>query len=91
MTELYKIFGSFEAIGNPVKLVKDITSSVQKMIYNPLKSLYKGSGAQAVGDLATGAISLVQISISSFYKAARNISGYFNTNNKKLIENLILD
>lgn len=56
---MYKIFGSFEAIGNPVKLVKDISSSVQKMIYNPLKSLYKGSGAQAVGDLATGAISVV--------------------------------
>ena len=42
-----------------MKLVKDISSSAKKMIYNPLKSLAKGSGAQAVGDLATGAISFV--------------------------------
>ncbi|KAL4483457.1 hypothetical protein ABPG73_001006, partial [Tetrahymena malaccensis] len=76
LTEIYKIFGSFEAIGNPVKLVKNISSSVSKMIYNPLKSLQQGRGAQAVGDLATGAISLVQNSISSIYKAARNISGF---------------
>lgn len=58
-----------------MKLVKDISSSAKKMIYNPLKSLAKGSGAQAVGDLATGAISFVQNSISGVYKAIRNITG----------------
>jgi hypothetical protein len=44
MIELYKIFGSFEAIGNPVKLVNEITSSVSRMIYDPLKALTKGNG-----------------------------------------------
>ncbi|EGR32997.1 PH domain protein [Ichthyophthirius multifiliis] len=77
MIELYKIFGSFQAIGNPVKLVNEITSSVSKMIYDPLKALTKGNGKQAIGDFAQGALTLVQNTIQSVYKTIKNITGFF--------------
>ncbi|EGR34560.1 PH domain protein, partial [Ichthyophthirius multifiliis] len=75
--ELCKIFGYIDVIGNPVKLVNEITQSMSKMFYDPIKALAKGSGKQAFEHFATGAAFLVYNSISHIYDIAKKISGLF--------------
>ena len=73
--QVYKIFGSFELLGNPVSLIEDLGTGVVDMFYDPLYELFKGKGRKAGLKFAKGVYNLIYNSIINIYKASVKILG----------------
>jgi vacuolar protein sorting-associated protein 13A/C len=73
---LFKLFGSFELLGNPVSLIENLGTGVLDMFYEPIYALVKGKSGFKVGEkFVSGAMSLIQHSISGVYKTINKILG----------------
>jgi hypothetical protein len=50
MNQLYKLFGSFDLLGNPVSLIESLGTGMIDMFYEPIYGLVKGKGVYKFGE-----------------------------------------
>jgi vacuolar protein sorting-associated protein 13A/C len=74
MRQLYKILGSFDALGNPVSFVKNMGAGVHDLFYEPAKGMTVSAKEFGKG-LGRGAASLVKKSVYAIFNSASKITG----------------
>ena len=74
LSQVYKIIGSLEVLGNPVKLIDGIGTGVINFFYEPAKGLTQ-SPAEFGKGLAKGSMALVKGTVGSIFSAASKITG----------------
>lgn len=85
---MYRIFGSFELLGNPVSLIENLGTGVIDIFYDPFKALKKGKGGfKATATFIQSGYKLVANTIHSVWTAANKI---INTI-MKLLTSITLD
>lgn len=75
--QLYKLFGSFELLGNPVSLIENLGTGVIELFYEPLYSLVTGKQTKHGNfgtSLAHGAVSFISHSVSGISSTIYNIT-----------------
>lgn len=72
--EVYKILGSFDAIGNPVGLFNDVSTGVYDFFYEPARGIRQSPGDFAVG-IRNGTMSLLKNSLHGTFNTATKITG----------------
>ena len=76
-TQLVKLFGSIELLGNPVSLIENLGTGVVELFYEPLYALVTGKGSKhgKFGTtLAYGAVSFISHSVSGISSTIYNIT-----------------
>jgi len=74
ITQLYKLVGSFEFLGNPVGLVNNLGTGVHDFFYEPAQGLMKSPGEFAKG-MSKGSASLLKHMNYGVFNAASKITG----------------
>ncbi|KAL0486394.1 VP13 [Acrasis kona] len=75
-SEMYKIFGSLELIGNPVGLFNDLSTGVADLFYEPAKAILKGPKDFGAG-LAKGSKSFVSKTFHGTFNTVSKVTGTF--------------
>lgn len=73
-SEVYKVLGSLEVIGNPVGLFNDLTTGVADFFYEPAIAITKGPEEFGYG-LAKGSKSLVSKTFHGTFNTVSKVSG----------------
>ena len=74
LSQLYKIFGSFNFLGNPVGLLENLSSGVKAFFYEPMQGLVR-SPLEFVGGLGKGTKALVLNTTYGLVNAVSKITG----------------
>mmetsp|Transcript_45817 Transcript_45817/g.71794 ORF Transcript_45817/g.71794 Transcript_45817/m.71794 type:complete len:623 (-) Transcript_45817:24-1892(-) len=74
ITQLYKLVGSFEFLGNPVGLVNNLGTGFQDFFYEPAQGAMKSPSDFAKG-MSKGSLSLFKNSTYGLFNAASKITG----------------
>ena len=74
LSQLYKIFGSFNFLGNPVGLLENLGSGVKAFFYEPMQGLVR-SPLEFVGGLGKGTKALVLNTTYGLVNAVSKITG----------------
>lgn len=75
-TEVYKILGSLDVIGNPVGLFNDLSTGVMDFFYEPAKAIFLVQGPEEfTKGFAKGTLSLVTNSVHGTFNTASKVTG----------------
>ena len=74
VSQLYKIFGSFNFLGNPVGLLENLGNGVKAFFYEPIQGLVR-SPLEFVGGLGKGTKALVLNTTYGLFNAVSKITG----------------
>ena len=74
ISELYKVVGSFDFLGNPVSLVRNLGTGVHDFFYEPAHGLIS-SPADFVSGMQAGGKSLVKNTVVGLFNTASKITG----------------
>ncbi|KAK2942963.1 putative Vacuolar protein sorting-associated protein 13C [Blattamonas nauphoetae] len=83
IVEFYKLVGSMDAIGNPLGLVRSLSSGIQSLVYEPYSGLVDGPAGFAFG-LTKGMQKLLSGSVGAVLGSAGKITDTLATGVSKL-------
>lgn len=72
--EIYKVFGCFDFLGNPVNMFTNLGTGVKDFFYEPIQGVVKGPGEFGAG-LARGTLSLVNGTLQGTFGSVGRITG----------------
>ena len=75
LTQLYKILGSLDFMGNPLGLIKDVKSGVVDFFYEPGKGITQKSATNFGRGVVKGTLSLVSNTTSAAFAAVNRMTG----------------